>query len=125
MPKDSYRNLCQEFINGNTSPTLAKQFEMKMDDFTLILKAFRKVGTYDDSTRSIMRKVSEKLIQDGISEEHFMKLTGYAKGTTKRIFKIIYANNSLTDKPENRKGLDEICRKFGLDPGKTIKSQWF
>lgn len=125
MPSESYKRVCKEFHNGNVSPVIAKEAGISVQDFTILLTVFRKIDDNGDM-RQMMRAISEKLIESGMEQDEFIRITGYAKGSSKRMYNEIMGwNLQETDKGNYLKQVNEVCEQFGLDKSRTIKEQWF
>lgn len=125
MPSESYKRVCKEFHNGNVSPAIAKEAGISVQDFTILLTAFRKIDDNGDM-RQMMRAISEKLIESGMEQDEFIRITGYTKHHKSRLYnEILGWNLEETDRSNNLRGLEEICQKFGLNRKRTIKEQWF
>ena len=125
MPSESYRRVCKELMKGNTSPVVAKEAGMDIHDFTILLKAYRKIEGKKD-LKNAQKQIAEKMIESGIVRDEFIRITGYTKHHTLRLYnEILGWNLEETDRSNDLKGLEEICQKFGLNRKRTIKEQWF
>lgn len=122
MNKDQFRRLICQFKEGNKTSLDPSILGIEKSEYKAILNAYEESGIYGESVYSSMRNISVFLIDNGISKEEFMKLTGYTESTTKKMFS---EKNSRENIKRKNDELECICREFNLKKNKTIKEQWF
>lgn len=81
MQKAKFKALVKHFKAGNTSPKVAIEMEIPMEEFTQVLKAFHNVQKHGKSRRTMEASILDSLIDENLDLGQFSSLTGYGRET--------------------------------------------